>query len=269
MKKSRRIALVAVILLLGSSIACTKKVAVAPPPPPPKVEVPEAPKPNPPTIVTFAVEPTAIERGQSANLRWNVTNATRVEIDHGIGAVAASGERRVAPEDPTIFRLLASGPGGEASAIAALEVNLPPPPPPPPVAPPPTISERLANEVHDVYFDFDRSNIRTDANDTLTDNAVALKSIMADFPTTTVILEGHCDERGSAEYNLGLGDRRAAAVKSFLSGLGLHTDRLLVISYGKERPQCTESNEECWQKNRRVHFAPGEDQIKRVLHGAE
>ena len=268
MIKSRKIALVAGILLLGSSIACTKKVAVAPPPPPPKAEVPEAPQPNPPTILAFAVEPATIERGQSANLHWNVTNATRVEIDHGIGAVAASGERRVSPDDPTTYRILASGPGGEANAMATLQVNVPPPPPPPPVAPPSTISERLANEVHDVYFDFDRSDIRPDARSALTENVAALKSIMADFPSTTVILEGHCDERGSAEYNLGLGDRRGAAVKAFLGDLGL-TERLLVISYGKERPQCTESNEECWQKNRRVHFAPGEEQIKRVLHGAE
>ena len=81
---------------------------------------------------------------------------------------------------------------------------------------------------------------------------------MTDFPNTTVIIEGHCDERGSAEYNLGLGDRRASAARDFLTRLGLPGDRLIKVSYGKERPQCTESNETCWQKNRRVHFAPGE-----------
>ena len=77
-----------------------------------------------------------------------------------------------------------------------------------------------------------------------------------------MIVEGHCDERGSAEYNLGLGDRRSSTTKAFLGELGVPLDRLLVISYGKERPQCTESNEQCWQKNRRVHFTAGEDQRK-------
>ncbi len=71
------------------------------------------------------------------------------------------------------------------------------------------------------------------------------------------MIEGHCDERGSAEYNLALGDRRANSAKEFLQELGVPADRLSVISYGKERPQCTEHNEECWQKNRRVHFTAG------------
>ena len=270
MKKTYSIALGAAgVLLLAAGIGCQKKVAIAPPPPPPKAEVPEAPKPNPPTIVAFGVEPATVQRGQSANLQWKVADATRIEIDRGIGAVAAAGERRVAPEDSTTYRLLATGPGGETSATATLQVNLPPPPPPAPVAPPPTITERLANEVRDVYFDFDRSEIRADARTALSENATALKSILTDFPTTTVILEGHCDERGSAEYNLGLGDRRGSAVKSFLGDLGVGTERLLVISYGKEKPQCTESTEDCWQTNRRVHFAPGENQVKRTTTSGE
>jgi peptidoglycan-associated lipoprotein len=256
------------VVLLTAAVGCQKKVAVAPPPAP-IVEAPEAPKPAPPSIVAFAVEPGTIERGQSANLRWEVKDATRVEIDHGIGVVAASAQRRVAPDEATTYLIVATGPGGQASATTTLAVNLAPPPPlPPPVTPPTTISERLAKEIDDVYFDFDRSDVRPDALARLTENATALKSIMAEFPTTTVILEGHCDERGSAEYNLGLGDRRGSAVRKLLSDLGL-AERLLVISYGKERPQCSESTEECWQKNRRVHFAPGEDQLKRVLHGAE
>jgi peptidoglycan-associated lipoprotein len=81
--------------------------------------------------------------------------------------------------------------------------------------------------------------------------------MIREFPNSRVVLEGHCDERGSAEYNLGLGDRRANAAKEFLVQLGVPTDRLSVISYGKERPQCTESNEGCWQRNRRVHLVAG------------
>jgi peptidoglycan-associated lipoprotein len=72
------------------------------------------------------------------------------------------------------------------------------------------------------------------------------------------VVEGHCDDRGSAEYNLGLGDRRASSAKDFLVQLGIPADRLKTISYGKERPQCTDENESCWQKNRRAHFSPGQ-----------
>src|SRR5579862_1418855 len=115
MKRTCAIAAGAIGMVLLTAVGCQKKVAVAPPPAP-KVETPEAPKPVPPSIVAFAVEPSTIERGQSANLRWEVKDATRVEIDRGIGVVAASAQRRVAPEEATTYRILATGPGGEASA---------------------------------------------------------------------------------------------------------------------------------------------------------
>jgi peptidoglycan-associated lipoprotein len=118
----------------------------------------------------------------------------------------------------------------------------------------------LINEVHDAYFDFDKHNLRDDAISVLTNNAEALKAIFKDFPNVNIVLEGHCDERGSAEYNLGLGDRRSTSVKEYLEQLGITAERLITVSYGKERPQCTEGNEACWQKNRRVHFVPGEKQ---------
>lgn len=113
-------------------------------------------------------------------------------------------------------------------------------------------------EVQDAYFDYDKSDVREDARSILTRDADALKSILADFPSAVISLEGHCDERGSAEYNLGLGDRRSTSAKEFLVQLGVPADRLKTISYGKERPQCTESNEACWQKNRRAHFSATE-----------
>jgi len=134
----------------------------------------------------------------------------------------------------------------------------------PAAVPKKSIAERLAGEVVDAYFDFDKSFIRPDANVALTRNADALKRILVDFENTTIIIEGHCDERGSAEYNIGLGDRRGNASKEFLAGLGVDPKRLMVVSYGKERPQCTESNEDCWQRNRRVHFVPGEGQRPRT-----
>jgi peptidoglycan-associated lipoprotein len=100
-----------------------------------------------------------------------------------------------------------------------------------------------------VYFDLDKSDIRDDARAVLSRNAEFLKR----WTSTRITLEGHCDERGTAEYNLGLGERRSAAVKDYLVGLGISADRITVVSKGKEAPQCTESNEACWQQNRRGH----------------
>jgi peptidoglycan-associated lipoprotein len=116
----------------------------------------------------------------------------------------------------------------------------------------------LADDVQDALFDYDKSDIRDDARAALTRDAGALKIVFQQFPSGTVLIEGHCDERGSAEYNLGLGDRRSTAAKEFLVQLGVPADRLKTVSYGKERPVCTDSNESCWQKNRRAHFAPGQ-----------
>ena len=114
------------------------------------------------------------------------------------------------------------------------------------------------SELQDAFFDYDSTNLRADAQATLTQDAAALKSILTDFPSATIVIEGHCDERGSAEYNLALGDKRASAAQDFLVKSGVPADKIHTISYGKERPQCTEENESCWQKNRRVHFAPGQ-----------
>jgi peptidoglycan-associated lipoprotein len=186
-----------------------------------------------------------------------VSDATDVSIEPGIGPVGTSGTRQVFPSDTTTYTLTAKGPGGTATSSATVTVTVPPPPPPPPPPPKKSLGEVLASEVQDAYFDFDKSDIREDARATLTRNADALKRIFQEFPDATVVIEGHCDERGSAEYNMGLGDRRATAAKEFLVQLGVPADKLKTISYGKERPQCTESNEECWQKNRRVHFVPG------------
>jgi peptidoglycan-associated lipoprotein len=249
------------ILLLTCAAGCRKKTPVAGAPPAPAPTVPAAPRPTAPTISEFTAEPSHIERGQSALLRWQVKDATEVEINHEIGAVSTSGRRQIAPADSTTYTLTAKGPGGTASGETTLNVTLAPPAPPAPPHPATlSLSERLRKEVQDAYFDFDRSYLRKDAVTALTQDAAALKSIMTDFPATTIVIEGHCDERGSAEYNIGLGDRRASSAKDFLTELGVSGDRLITISYGKERPQCTESNESCWQKNRRVHFVPGENQ---------
>jgi peptidoglycan-associated lipoprotein len=185
-----------------------------------------------------------------------------VSIDNGIGVVQATGERTVFPANTTVYTLRAQGPAGTnavtATASVAVTAPPPPPPPPPPAKPKRSITDRLTSEVQDVYFDYDKYDIREDARGTLSRNADALKSILSEFPNAVITIEGHCDERGSAEYNLGLGDRRATSVREFLVSSGVAESRLKTISYGKERPPCTDSTEDCWQRNRRGHFAAGQ-----------
>jgi len=255
MLKPRHIAigLLSVFLLLFAA-GCKKKQPAPPPPPPPPPPAREEPKPAAAVIRSFVAEPSTITRGQSSTLRWSVENASEVVIDQGIGAVPPRGERIVSPGDTTTYRMTARSAGGDAVAAVTVTVTAPPPPPPPPAKPKPSLSERIAKEVQDIFFDYDKSEIREDARATLQRNVEAIKAILNDFPSASILIEGHCDERGSAEYNLGLGDRRANATKEFLVQLGVPADRLKTISYGKERPFCTESNESCWQLNRRAHF---------------
>jgi peptidoglycan-associated lipoprotein len=143
----------------------------------------------------------------------------------------------------------------------------PPPPPPPPPAPAPAPAPRpLSDEevfarksvdqlnaerpLDDVFFDLDKSEIRDDARSPLQKDADWLKK----WTSTKITLEGHCDSRGSAEYNLGLGSRRAESVKAYLVNLGVAANRVTVVSKGKEQPFCSDENEGCWQQNRRGHF---------------
>jgi peptidoglycan-associated lipoprotein len=261
-EKQKLIVWVIGLLLLTFLAGCKKKMPVAAAPPAPQVAPAEVAKPDPPVISEFTAEPNRIERGQSALLRWQVKDATEIAINHGIGTVTASGRQQITPGDSITYTLVAKGPGGTATADTTLSVTLPPPPPPsaPPAKPATSISERLNKEVQDAFFDFDRSDLTPAALTVLSKDASALQTIMSDFPNTTIVVEGHCDERGSAEYNLGLGDRRASAAKEFLSRVGVPADRLVKVSYGKEHPQCSESTEACWQRNRRVHFSVGENQ---------
>jgi peptidoglycan-associated lipoprotein len=139
----------------------------------------------------------------------------------------------------------------------------PPPPPPPPAAPAPAplsedeiFARKSLEELNaerpltDVYFDLDGAALRDDARAPLQKDA----DWMRRWQSTKVTVEGHCDERGSSEYNLALGERRAAAVKDYLVSLGITGDRVLTVTKGEESPFCTESSESCWQQNRRGHF---------------
>jgi peptidoglycan-associated lipoprotein len=204
--------------------------------------------------VTLTAEPSSIERGKSATLKWSATNATGATLNQGIGAVPTSGSREVFPTQNTDYTISVRGPGGEASASATVTVRTPPPPPPPP-APKLQFGPALEAAVRDAYFDYDKSDIRADAESVLRANADALKKLFQQFPEASIVVEGHCDERGTNEYNLALGDRRATAARDFLVNLGVPASKMRTISYGEERPQCTASDESCWQRNRRAHFA--------------
>ena len=125
-----------------------------------------------------------------------------------------------------------------------------PAPPPAPTARPAPEQFAAAKELPDIYFDFDKATIRPDAAQTLQSSADWLKT----NTKSAVLVEGHCDERGTNEYNMALGDRRAKATRDFLVSQGVASSRITTISYGEERPTCTEHNEQCWSKNRRAHL---------------
>jgi peptidoglycan-associated lipoprotein len=243
------------VFLFGMTTGCRKKVAVAQPAPPPVQEA--APPPPATPTATLNAEPSTIEPGQTVTLKWSSANATEATIS-SVGSVPVEGKQDVQPAKSTTFELVVNGPGGTARASAT--VNVVAPPPPVFVTPPvegKSLQERVETELSDAYFDYDKSEVREDALAILAKDADALRSILADFPEATIVVEGHCDERGSAEYNLGLGDRRVSSALEYLKAIGVPPGRLNAVSYGKERPQCTEQTESCWQSNRRVHFSAG------------
>jgi peptidoglycan-associated lipoprotein len=116
-----------------------------------------------------------------------------------------------------------------------------------------TLNERLAH-LSDALFDYDKATIRTDATTALRGDVNVVKGILSNYPSQKLIVEGDTDERGSAEYNLALGDKRAHSAEQFLISMGIPQNQLTVVSYGKERPVCEDHDESCWQKNRRAHI---------------
>ncbi len=230
------------IIALGALLAlgaCGKKAVPPPPPPPP---------PPPAPTASISVTPNTIQAGQSASLTWQTGNATDVSID-GIGAVQPNGSQAVSPADSTTYHLVAKGAGGTQEATARLTVTQAPAPPPPPTT---SVSDQdlFSQNVKDVYFDYDKADIRGDQQAAVQADA----QFFSQHTNMNFTIEGHCDERGSTEYNLALGDQRASAVKSALTSAGVSASRIKTISYGKEKPFCTESNEACWQQNRRGHL---------------
>jgi len=238
-----RVTIPAVMLVSLFAIAgCKKKEA----PPLPQETAPPAQSVQAPAAQITAT-PTVISAGDQVVLSWRTADATSVSID-GIGDVPSSGVRTVTPATSTSYHLVATGPGGKADATARVTVNAAPAVP----VPTSTMSEEdeFKSQVQDAFFDYDTYDIRGDAQGVLAKDA----SFLVAHPDIKVVIGGYCDERGSNEYNLALGQNRADAAKNALVTAGVAANRIRVVSYGKEKPFCSESTEECWQQNRRAGF---------------
>ena len=232
--------IVALAVVLAVSACGKKKVASAPPPPPP-------PPPPAPTA-SLTANPNTIQAGQASTLTWRTNYATDVSIDQ-LGKVDPSGSRSVIPTESTTYHLVAKNDSGTQEATARITVITSPPPPPPQTSNE-SDAQLFSSNMKDVFFDYDSYDVSAQYQQVLQADARFLQQ----HPGMKFTIEGHCDERGSTEYNLALGDNRANAAKQALTQLGISADRIRTISYGKEKPFCTESNESCWQQNRRAHF---------------
>ena len=242
---NRRNRILVPVVMLAALVAvagCKKKQA----PLPSETAPPVATAPAPTAQLTAS--PTVISAGDQVQLNWSTTNAANVSLE-GIGTVPSTGVKTVTPTESTTYNLVAKGDGGTAVASARVTVNAPPA-----VTVPSsnmTAEEEFKGNVQDIFFDYDVYDIRADAQATLSRDAAYLVS----HPRIKIVIGGYCDERGSDEYNLALGQNRANATKNALVTAGVAADRIRVISYGKEKPFCAESTEACWQLNRRGGFS--------------
>jgi peptidoglycan-associated lipoprotein len=229
------VACAAALLLISG---CAKKPVAA------KVQAPPPAPPQP--TVTLNVYPSDINQGQSAKLTWEAQNATEVTLEP-MGSVQTNGSQTVSPTASTTYRIVAKGPGGTADASARLTVSTPPPAT---ADAGPSLQELFQRNVKDAFFAYDSYKLDNETTQILSSDAKFLEQ----HPDLKFTVEGHCDERGSEEYNLALGASRAQAVKDALVAQGVSGQQIATTSVGKEKPFCTESNEECWHLNRRGHF---------------
>jgi peptidoglycan-associated lipoprotein len=238
-KNVKTFVLLATLAVALSAAGCAKKAAKVQPPPPP------APAPAP--TATLAANPSAVKPGQSSVLTWHTTNANEISVA-GLGTLPASGSRSVTPSASTTYTLVAKGPGGTNEADARVTVTAAPMAA---ATPSPSDEDLFSKNVKDVFFDYDKYAIRTDEAPVVQND----EAFLVQHPSIKVLVEGHCDDRGSEEYNIALGTSRAESVKQALVQEGVPADHVRTISYGKEKPFCTEDNEQCWQQNRVDHFA--------------
>ena len=245
-KFRKSLVLIATFAALGAATGCHKKASGVNP----SALGPEPAPPAAAPTATITADPVAIDLGQSVVLNWRSQNATSVTID-GIGDVNLNGTQTVSPSNSTNFHLTAKGDGGTTEANVRVTVRVP-------VTPnvPATVSDMgseaaFHQNVQDIFFDYDSYDLRPDASTSVTQAATYLNA----HPSIKVVIGGYCDDRGSAEYNLALGENRANAARTALVSAGISASRLRVISYGKEKQFCTEETETCWQQNRRAQFS--------------
>jgi peptidoglycan-associated lipoprotein len=200
---------------------------------------------------SITADPATIDLGQSVVLNWRSQNATNVTIE-GIGEVNLNGTQTVSPSNSTNFHLTAKGEGGTTEANVRVTVRVPVAPTAPPAVTADMGSEAAFHQnVKDIFFDYDSFDLRPDA----TTSTAQAASYLTSHPSIKVVIGGYCDDRGSAEYNLALGENRANAARTALVSAGVSASRLRVISYGKEKQFCTQEDESCWQQNRRAQFS--------------
>ena len=243
MTRRQILPILAITFSLAVIAGCKKKPA------PQAATAPVATTPAPTAQLTAT--PSTITAGDQVVLSWKTVDANSATID-GIGTVPSVGVKTVTPTMTTTYHLTARGDGGSADATATVTLN----PAQAAVAVPennqPMTAEQMFKaNVQDIFFDYDSYDVRTSDNSALSKAAAYL----ATHPEIKVVIGGYCDDRGSNEYNLALGENRANAAKKLLVQDGVSPNRLRVVSYGKERPFCTESTESCWQQNRRAGFS--------------
>jgi peptidoglycan-associated lipoprotein len=244
---SKTLVMAATLVALGAVTGCHKKASGVDPNALGPAPAATAAAPT----ATISAEPLAIDQGQSVVLNWRSTNANSVAID-GIGPVNLNGTQTVSPSNSTNFHLVAIGDGGTTEANVRVTVRVPVAPTAPPATTADMGSEAAFHQnVQDIFFDYDSYDLRPDA----TASTAQAAAYLAAHPAIKVIIGGYCDDRGSAEYNLALGENRANAARTALVSAGVSASRLRVISYGKEKQFCTEENETCWQQNRRAQFS--------------
>lgn len=240
-------------LCLLTAVACSKR-------PPPRAPSPGASRSGdigrdrrsgPLPTVTLTAEPNTIERGGQTTLSWTTTDTMSLVIDSGIGNVADSGSLVVSPRESTTYTATATGAGGEATSstrvtvvprgargmITSTDLD--------------SLQQALEEgKIQPLFFEYDKAGITEEGERVLEENARWFQQ----FRNATIVIEGHCDERGTEEYNLALGDRRAQAAKAYLVQLGIDPTRMETISFGEERPFARGYDESAYRLNRRAHF---------------
>ena len=228
-----------------------------PPPSPQPSSKPEVGTTTEPVVsspeLEVRIEPSIIQSGESALLSWETRNTDQVLISRNIGSVGTSGKIKLFPEETTTYTVTAKGSGGETSESVTVEV----------IAPdrarlsatdlhPESLEERFNDSVKPVFFELDAAELSEKARLTLAGNILWLKKM--ENAHLRFLIQGHCDERGTEEYNLALGDKRAEVVSKYIVDGGIDASRIAVLSLGEERPFDPRPTEAAWALNRRAQF---------------